>query len=168
MLSEGSYPVVLAHCWTKVFSRWFAIVSCFLCVSLCLQADPPWQTKQSAEQLSSTPASTKRSANAGTMLAHRLRRWPNIVPTLAGRLVFAGTSVSVQLITFTRTPEDAVRLFVYIHWSLPLWIMWIGQSTWVLSFSPGSCLLWSLNVGVCVGRFNLPQNTRHRSNVGLI
>ena len=27
--------------------------------------------------------------NVGTMLAHRLRRWPNIVPTLGERLVFA-------------------------------------------------------------------------------
>ena len=35
-------------------------------------------------------ASTKRSANVGTKLAHRLRLWPNIIPTLAERLVFAG------------------------------------------------------------------------------
>ena len=30
------------------------------------------------------------SANVDTMLAHRLRRWPTVVPTLAERLVFAG------------------------------------------------------------------------------
>ena len=33
---------------------------------------------------------TKHSPNVGTMLAHRLRRRPNIVPTLCERLVFAG------------------------------------------------------------------------------
>ena len=33
------------------------------------------------------------------MLAHRLRRWPNIVPTLAKRLLFAGnTDVNPMLI----------------------------------------------------------------------
>ena len=39
------------------------------------------------------PANTKRSANVGTKLPHRLRRWPNIVPTLAERFVFAGDSL---------------------------------------------------------------------------
>ena len=38
-----------------------------------------------------TPAKTRRSSNAGTKLAHRLRRWPNIVPALGERPVFAGT-----------------------------------------------------------------------------
>ena len=32
----------------------------------------------------------KHSPNLGTMLAHRLRRWVNIAPTLCKRLVFAG------------------------------------------------------------------------------
>ena len=32
---------------------------------------------------------TRRSPNAGTMLAHRLQRWPNFVPTLSESLVFA-------------------------------------------------------------------------------
>ena len=36
------------------------------------------------------PANTRRSPNVGTMLANRLRRWPNIVPALGERLVFAG------------------------------------------------------------------------------
>ena len=36
------------------------------------------------------PANTRRSANVGTMLGQRRRRWSNIVPTLAERLVFAG------------------------------------------------------------------------------
>ena len=33
---------------------------------------------------------TRRSPNVGTMLVQRRRRWANIVPTLAERLVFAG------------------------------------------------------------------------------
>ena len=36
------------------------------------------------------PANTGRIANAGLMLVHRLRRWPNIKPALAQRLVFVG------------------------------------------------------------------------------
>ena len=32
----------------------------------------------------------RRWANAGLLLAHRLRRWPNSKPTLAQRLMFAG------------------------------------------------------------------------------
>ena len=39
----------------------------------------------------SLPANMKRSANVGTMLGQRRRRWANIVPSLAERLVFAGT-----------------------------------------------------------------------------
>ena len=35
------------------------------------------------------PANTRRSLYVGTMLARRLRRWPNIVPTLVERLMFA-------------------------------------------------------------------------------
>ena len=35
-------------------------------------------------------SNTIHSANVGTMLAHRLRRWPSTVPTLAEHLVFAG------------------------------------------------------------------------------
>ena len=36
------------------------------------------------------PANTKRPANVGTMLAHRLRRWPNSVQPLTERFLFAG------------------------------------------------------------------------------
>ena len=38
----------------------------------------------------SIPASTIHRANVGLMLGHRLRRWPNIKPTLAQCIVFAG------------------------------------------------------------------------------
>ena len=37
------------------------------------------------------PANTRHCTNDGFMLAHRLRRWPNINPTFVQRLVFAGT-----------------------------------------------------------------------------
>ena len=36
------------------------------------------------------PANTRRWTNAGLLLGQRLRRWPNINPTLVQRLVFAG------------------------------------------------------------------------------
>ena len=36
------------------------------------------------------PASTTHGSNVGPMLAHRLRRWPNIGPTLDRCVVFAG------------------------------------------------------------------------------
>ena len=38
-----------------------------------------------------SPANTKRSANVGTMLGQRRRRWGNFVPALAERFVFAGS-----------------------------------------------------------------------------
>ena len=36
------------------------------------------------------PANTMHQPNAGPMLVHRLRRWPNIVPALGWCIVFAG------------------------------------------------------------------------------
>ena len=46
--------------------------------------------------VSAFPASTIRRPNAVSMLAHRLRRWPNIEPTLGQRIVFAGLSFGFQ------------------------------------------------------------------------
>ena len=43
-------------------------------------------------------ANTKHSPNAGTLLVHRLRRWPNSVPTLGECLVFAVWCVSLLYI----------------------------------------------------------------------
>ena len=40
-----------------------------------------------------TPANTRRPPKAGSMLAHRLRCWPNIEPIIGERLVRAGTIV---------------------------------------------------------------------------
>ena len=39
------------------------------------------------------PANTTHSPNAGTMLCHRRRRWPNNVPAMGDRLLFATTVV---------------------------------------------------------------------------
>ena len=39
---------------------------------------------------SALPANTRHRAIVGSMLVHRLRRWPNIKPTMAQCLVFAG------------------------------------------------------------------------------
>ena len=36
------------------------------------------------------PANTRHSPNVGSMAGHRLRRWPNMEPTVDERLVFAG------------------------------------------------------------------------------
>ena len=36
------------------------------------------------------PANTRRSPDAGLMLVHRLRRWPNIKPASGERFVIAG------------------------------------------------------------------------------
>ena len=36
------------------------------------------------------PANTRRLTNVGLMLAHRLRRWATIKPTIVKGLVFAG------------------------------------------------------------------------------
>ena len=48
-------------------------------------------TRQLIRAHVAAPANTKHSPSVGTMLAYRLRRWPNIVPALDERLVFAGT-----------------------------------------------------------------------------
>ena len=45
------------------------------------------------------PANSKRSANVGTMLAHRLRRWPNIVPVLAERSSPLSTKLRQSFLT---------------------------------------------------------------------
>ena len=39
--------------------------------------------------------------NAGSMLVHRLRRWPDIEPTSGQRPVFAGTSIDHETCTCT-------------------------------------------------------------------
>ena len=52
--------------------------------------------------LSTLSANTRRSPNAGPMMAHRLRRWPSIKPGLIQRLVFAGLrSIASGLVVLT-------------------------------------------------------------------
>ena len=48
------------------------------------------------------PADTKYLPNIGLMFCHRLRRWPNIIPTLFEYTVFAGILVEIDL---NRLPE---------------------------------------------------------------
>ena len=38
-----------------------------------------------------SPSNTRRVSNVGSMLVHRMRRWPSIEPTLGERLEFAGS-----------------------------------------------------------------------------
>ena len=51
-------------------------------------------------------ANTKHSPNAVSMLAHRLRRWPNIETTLGECLVFAG--ISFQSLVYVRANSTVV------------------------------------------------------------
>ena len=53
------------------------------------------------------PVNTRRSANVGTMLAQRRRRWANIVPTSAERLVFVGCNQPrlVRSMSMTTLPK---------------------------------------------------------------
>ena len=57
--------------------------------------------------LTFSPANARRSPNVESMLAHRLRRWPNTDPTLGQRLVFAGSSSSTK--PFTLHPANPSR-----------------------------------------------------------
>ena len=77
------------------------------------------------------PANTKHSANAGTMLSHRLRRWPDIIPALGEHLAFAGIEAVEVCVNLNSCPENirltssmsiwifAVQLVCYIEfWSV--------------------------------------------------
>ena len=46
------------------------------------------------------PTDTRRLTNAGSMFAHRLRRWTNIKPALVQRLVFAGICSAIHASLF--------------------------------------------------------------------
>ena len=47
-----------------------------------------------SNQPESNPINTRSWTNVGIMLAHRLRRWPDIKPTLGQRLLFNGKSAA--------------------------------------------------------------------------
>ena len=53
-----------------------------------VEAESPWAVFLKAYN-SKHPANTRYWANVASMLAHRLRRWPNMKPTLAQCLMFA-------------------------------------------------------------------------------
>ena len=55
--------------------------------------------------VSSNPANTRRWGNVGFMLGQRRRRWANIKPTLAQRLVFAGNTIIWRIRTFEHKGE---------------------------------------------------------------
>ena len=52
-----------------------------------------WAMCETQCSLSTFPANTKRCPNAGTILAHHLRRWPSIKPALVQRFLFSGLRV---------------------------------------------------------------------------
>ena len=53
--------------------------------------------------LNRIPFDSQRRPDVGLMLAHRLRRWTNIKPTLGQRLVFAGFFIMVNLTRYVDT-----------------------------------------------------------------
>ena len=55
------------------------------------------------------PANTTHSPNAGTMLCHRLRRWPNNVPALGDRLLFATSWKGTVLLYCVYRPAYQTR-----------------------------------------------------------
>ena len=58
------------------------------------------------------PANRKHSHKVGSMLAHRLRRWSNIEPTLGECLVFAGMPCLYGAHVNTRKADSHVGLYM--------------------------------------------------------
>ena len=65
-----------------------------------------------------TPENTSHRPNAGSILFHRLRRWPNIEPALCLRLVFAGT---VSLSQPRLSPVKTTLYKIRAEMPRPLW-----------------------------------------------
>ena len=57
-------------------------------------------------------------ANVGSMLAHRRRRWANLNPTLAQRLVFAGLLLSCVCLELLTWPFQNLTSLDVIFWRL--------------------------------------------------
>ena len=92
------------------------------------------------------PANTRRSPNAGTMLAHRLRRWANIVPTLGERPVFAGHyAILMTMVYFDFSSYKSLSIWTQ-NGKLPslLWIIHRRSHDRVLLSLEGALL-----VGYC-------------------
>ena len=62
------------------------------------------------------PANTRRWPSVWLILAHRLRRQPNIIPTLGQRLVFAGMAavVAVNTLTASTTLPANTKLWINV------------------------------------------------------
>ena len=74
------------------------------------------------------PANTRRSAIVGLMLGHRLRRWPNIKPTLAEGLVFSVSPVRKTASSYrngTICVMTLYRLFRQVEF-VQSFILWEG------------------------------------------
>ena len=60
------------------------------------------------------PSKTTRLSNVGLMLAHRLRRWANISPTLDQRVIFAGLYAGTMCTHFVAV-VGLIRIFKSIE-----------------------------------------------------
>ena len=60
------------------------------------------------------PANTTHSPNAGTMLCQRRRRWPNNVPALGKRLLFATSWKGTVLLYRVYRPAHQTRWLAYV------------------------------------------------------
>ena len=74
---------------------------------------PRWQSVPAGFVAWPPVAIIKRSANVGTMLAHRLRRWPNIVPTLTERFLFAGYQYIIKVVWACESPDFLVPIMYF-------------------------------------------------------
>ena len=66
------------------------------------------------------------------MLAHRPRRWPNIVPTLAERLVFARRQDNLSSLAYHFAHSDAQKYSFYRHIAFALLISALAATTKLL------------------------------------
>ena len=65
----------------------------------------------------SCPANTTHRPNVGPMLAHRLRRWANIGPTLGQRLVLAIVAHKHRLAAQSATAADTYKSLAELNFN---------------------------------------------------
>ena len=90
---HAAYLCVTTHCWLNAAPT---------SVTLAHNQDiiePAFRINQD-EAISITAVKARRWSNVDLMFGHRLRRWPNIKPTLSQRLLFA------EMIQFPITPTN--------------------------------------------------------------
>ena len=66
------------------------------------------------------PANTRRGSNAGWMLSHRLRRWPNIDTTSYQCLLFAGYFTSACCLGYVVRGTSIPHLWPLTVWPFPI------------------------------------------------